>query len=156
MVLRRTLTLSVLMLASQVGACGNDKSSTETPDGTPGADVFAFANGCVSIGVEEGARFIAPAASGSSFEASATELETASRFRMRAADLGTYLLFDEDEQYLVSDGSRLQRVPVLESDTNKVGDVIEIDDESIVDINALSGSRPWRHNIQYREIRRSA
>ncbi len=117
------------MLASLVGACGNDKSSTEMPDGTPGADVFAFANGCVSIGVEEGARFIAPAASGSSFEASATELEAASRFRMRAADLGTYLLFDEDEQYLVSDGSRLQRVSVLESDTNKVGDVIEIDDD---------------------------
>jgi hypothetical protein len=27
---------------------------------------------------------------------------------------------------------------------------------SIVDINALCGSRPRRHNIQYREIRRSA
>jgi len=26
----------------------------------------------------------------------------------------------------------------------------------IVDINALSSSRPWRHNIQYREIRRSS
>jgi len=112
------------VLAAMAGGCSN--SSTESSNRSPGVDIYAFADSCVSIGVSGGARFIA--ASGDGFEASAAELEQASRFRMRATDLGTYLLFDESEQYLVSDGSRLQRSSELESDTTKIGDVIEIDD----------------------------
>lgn len=73
---------------------------------------------------------------------------------MRAADLGVYLLFDEDEQYLVSDGSRLRRSPSLESDTNVVGEVIEIDDDfqsegewELVSSNDQS-SRLWLRHLK--------
>ncbi len=118
----------MLALVGLASACTSDSSSTSRG---PAADVFAFASGCYSIGFSGGARFIAPAESGDAFEASASALEQAARFRMRAADLGTYLLFDENEQYLVSDGSSLQRTSVLESDTAQIGGVIEINDDFV-------------------------
>ncbi len=112
------------MLTVLVGAC-----DSESANDSPPVDVFAFANDCVSIGTSGGTRFIVPSESGDVFEASASTPDGASRFRLQAADLGVYLLFDEDEQYLVSDGSSLQRSSVLESDTTKIGDLIEVDDD---------------------------
>jgi len=118
-------TLALCILAALLGGCSSSSGGSELP-----TKVSTLANKCVSIATSAGARFISPTESGDAFEASASAgLEEASRFHMRAADLGTYLLFDRDEQYLVSDGSLLQRASALESDTAKVGDVIEIDDE---------------------------
>ncbi len=122
---RQPLVL-LLLTALTHGGCSSD--SSDPPSGVE-VDVFAFANRCVSIGRSGGTRFIAVSESGDAFDASASALEQAARFRMRPADLGTYLLFDEDEQYLVSDGSGLQRASVLESDTQKIGDFVEIDDD---------------------------
>ena len=126
MLSRRSSFFACCLLATLLGACS---SGSENEPTRAAVDVYAFANGCVSIGTNGGARFVALSESGDAFEVSGSAtLEEASRFRMRAADLGVYLLFDEDEQYLVSDGSALQRSSVLESDTNMVGEVVVIDD----------------------------
>lgn len=119
--------LVVGLLVSVFAGCSSN--SNDSGNMSPPVDVFAFANSCVSISTTGNSVLIVQSPSGDEFQASAASAEEASRFRMRAADLGTYLLFDEEEQYLVSDGSGLQRTSVLESDTNKVGDVIEIDDD---------------------------
>ncbi|MFW2388206.1 MAG: hypothetical protein ACN4G0_07715 [Polyangiales bacterium] len=121
----RFLALALCFLAVLLGGCSSSSGGSELP-----TKVSTLANQCVSSAASDGTRFITRTQSGDAFEASASAgLEQASRFHLRAADLGTYLLFDRDEQYLVSDGSLLQRASALESDTVKVGDVIEIDDE---------------------------
>jgi len=125
----RRFRVGVVVCGALVALSGGCSSDTSTENETSNVDVFAFADGCVSIGTANGERFIAVSESRDGYESSATEQSEASRFRMRAADLGTYLLFDEDEQYLVSDGAALLRASVLESDTNVVGGVIEIDDD---------------------------
>ncbi|MGB5813558.1 MAG: hypothetical protein WBG86_23680, partial [Polyangiales bacterium] len=126
MTFSRILPLVLTLLAVVVSACSN---GSDPDPGSPSVDVFAFASGCVSIATSSGAQFVALSESGDAFTATAESADMASRFRMRAADLGVYLLLDEEEQYLVSDGATLQRASVLESDTQSIGGVVEIDDE---------------------------
>ncbi|MDX1735513.1 MAG: hypothetical protein R3228_14155, partial [Halioglobus sp.] len=119
---------ALCLAAALLSACLND-SSDEFPAQPRAVDVFAYAGSCVALGAGGGERFLA--ASGDGFSASQGSPEQAARFRMQAADLGTYLLLDTDNHYLVSDGSALLRRAQLQSDTAVVDGVIEIDDNFV-------------------------
>tara|TARA_R110002049_G_scaffold44030_7_gene129136 strand:- start:441 stop:2591 length:2151 start_codon:yes stop_codon:yes gene_type:complete len=63
------------------------------------------------------------------FVTATSGVASAARFRLRAADLGTYLLLDEEGQYLTSDGQGLLRQSSLASDTQVLDGAIVYDDD---------------------------
>ncbi len=125
------LTFALLFAACFLCACGDDAPSQFEDTFPPAAagTIYSYATGCFSIGVVGTSQYLAASDSGDEFQISASSLESAARFRMRPADLGTYLLLDESEQYLVSeDGDRLHRRSELLSDTTVIGDEVSVDD----------------------------
>ncbi|MFT4519406.1 MAG: hypothetical protein ACI9JM_001802 [Halioglobus sp.] len=119
---------------------GNDTSSTEPMNTPPNeATVFEAANTCVAISPNGGDSFLAQAGAAGTqavaltlngsygpIAASATE---ASHFLLRPSDLGQYLLFDEDENYVTSDGAILASQSSLASDTTVVDGSVVIEDQ---------------------------
>ncbi len=61
-------------------------------------------------------RWLAPASDGAAFAFCATTVEAGARFFMKASDLGTYLFYDDDGQYLVAEDNQLARQSELSSD----------------------------------------
>lgn len=121
------LMLSCLAIA--LGGCGDNNNDGKMAAPVP-ADmdsVYAVANGCFAIRLGAGGDLIA-AASDHAYEVRALEPDAASHFLLRPADLGTYLLFDEDERYLTSDGEHLLRQASLRSDTGLVDGEVVIED----------------------------
>ena len=105
-----------------VPTTGAEDGETDGTDGTTGEppvlDVYSFANGCFSL--RSGDRYLASAdAKGFAF---AADKAGAARFFMKAADLGTYLFYDQDRGYLVADAGPLLRQTVLESDVTLIDD----------------------------------
>ncbi len=150
------LTFPLLVAASFLCACGDDSPSglgDTFPPATAGT-IYSYATGCFSIGVVGTSQYLAASDSGDEFEISASSLDSAARFRMRPADLGTYLLFDQSEQYLVSeDGDRLHRRSELLSDTTVIGGDVSVDDsfesEGEWELEA-SGDDPDRFRLRHR------
>jgi microsomal dipeptidase-like Zn-dependent dipeptidase len=99
---------------------GESESESETGD-PPELDTFGFVNGCYSV--RSGDSWLAATASGQNFEFNADQ-GAASRFFMRASDLGTYLFYDEDGGYLVAEagGGPLLRQTTLQSDVMLIDD----------------------------------
>lgn len=98
-------------------------SSTPLPPSTR-SDTFALANRCVAVGASAPNRdrgaLLTSTQSGAAFEFTSDELGKASRIFLRATDLGTYVLRDEQGRYVLGtpDGS-LARVETLESDVTR-------------------------------------
>jgi microsomal dipeptidase-like Zn-dependent dipeptidase len=127
---RRIALLSLLVVF--LGACSEGNNDVSEIAFLPADEntVFSVANGCYAIGMEGGERFIATSAESNSavLAAGGSADMLPARFFFRASDLGQYLLYDQDEGYLVSDGSSLQRQTSLESDTNLVDGEVVIED----------------------------
>ena len=126
-----------LMLAAAailVSACHD--SSNRSPPAQPVTEtvpavedsVFTAANLCVAIELGGDGNFIRVNEAGSAYEVAAIPPEDATRFLLRPADLGVYLLYDENEQYMTSDGETLTRQSSLAFDTTVVDDVVYIED----------------------------
>lgn len=102
---------------------GPGESDTEGETGEPPElDTFGFANGCYSV--RSGDTWLTANTGGTAFEFR-SEQAAASRFYMKASDLGTYLLYDENGGYLVAESGPLLRQTSLQSD------VLLIDDDYI-------------------------
>lgn len=99
-----------------------DETATDT-DGGPPVDIHGFADACVSI--HQGDDWLVPSAAGDSFAFVSGEAEQAGRFYMKASDLGTYLLYDQDGGYVVAEDGPLLRQTTL------VSDVLLVDDEYV-------------------------
>ncbi|MCB1843532.1 MAG: hypothetical protein KDI09_11260 [Halioglobus sp.] len=96
--------------------------------------VFAVANGCYLISPDDGKAFLeAPVVSGTvtGSEVLPASLNTnaaeADRIRMRPSDLGKYLLYTQDGNYLFAVGQSLAAKPQLTSDTRLVGAEVVIE-----------------------------
>ncbi len=111
------LSLVVAALALLIGCSDDDGGSASSPS------IYSFANGCFSVADASSSQFLARRASG--FELAAT----ATPFFMKPSGLGRYLLFDDAEGYLVSDGQSLLRETELLSDIKLVDDSFESDAE---------------------------
>ncbi|MFT7580546.1 MAG: microsomal dipeptidase-like Zn-dependent dipeptidase [Myxococcota bacterium] len=109
------LTLAVTcvlgMLASGCSSDSGETSDTETdtsdtgPTG-PTADIYSPAGGCFTIEASDGTGVrlaLATTAGADSFAFVDAAASTTSSFRLRAADLGTYLLYDADRTYVSAD-----------------------------------------------------
>jgi microsomal dipeptidase-like Zn-dependent dipeptidase len=103
---------------SETGATESSDSGTET--GEPEElDVHGFANGCYAV--RTGDTWLTATGSGDAFEF-ATNQSAAARFFMKASDLGTYLLYDQDGGYLVAEDGPLLRQLSLQSDVLLIDD----------------------------------
>lgn len=125
-------TITILDARQCVARCSEALCSIP-PDAE---SVFAAANRCVAIS-PDGAQFLAaqaavPPSFQETYGPSAANAAAASKFLLRPSDLGNYLLFDEEGQYVASDGETLLRQTALASDTRRVGSdvVIEPDKQS--------------------------
>ena len=99
---------------------GTGETATDTGEtGEPALDVYGFANGCYSL--RSGDTYLAASADATTFSFGADQAG-ASRFTMKASDLGTYLFYDQDGGYLVADSGPLVRQTVLESDVTLIED----------------------------------
>lgn len=101
------------------GGTTGDTSATGAPTTgePPELDVYGFAGGCYSL--RSGDVYLA--ASGDKFAFSADKAGAA-RFTMQPADLGTYLFYDQDGGYLVSNDGPLIRQTKLDSDVTLIDD----------------------------------
>jgi hypothetical protein len=87
--------------------------------------IFEVANSCVAISPDGGQRFFA------SIEGTVAAVQSiydASQFRLQPSDLGKYLLYDADEQYLTSDGQQLLSQSSLAFDMRSVNDKVVVED----------------------------
>ena len=119
------------------------------PDGgadSTGPDLYSFANGCFALGDAEG-RWLKQTAAGDGFELVSGEATAAARFFMKASDLATFLLFDQDRHYLLSEQGALLRQPTLLSDISKLDDAYVSGAEWELQ---LAGDKPETGSQRYR------
>ena len=119
---RRTASL-VFSIATLALSC---ESPVERPPPPSNGGVHSFANGCYAIDAtapgSDDTRWMTRSDDGLAFAFTARELESASRFFLKPADLGTYLFYDEEGRYLVSEEGALVREETLASDILLVDD----------------------------------
>ncbi len=112
-------------------------------------DVEGWSNQCVSLRAE--GKWLVGADGTYSWNQGA-EAEAA-RFRLQAADLGTYLLYDSDAHYLVAETDAVTRAASLESDMTRIEDGV-IDDayvsggEWVLEPSWKGGPRYQLHNLR--------
>ncbi len=122
-----------LALAALLAACGD--GSDRPPGAVSGAvsppaagqTIYSVAHGCFAVATA-GQNYLVAEQDGQTFQWQAGAQDRASRFRLQPADLGIYLLYDEQGRYLTSDGSALLRAETLAADTYRDGESIIIED----------------------------
>ncbi len=112
----RTASLLSLLMAT---SCG-EVSVESLPPATTGT-VHELAHGCFAVHATKpngsGGRLLQRTAEGDGFELRGTVLAEASAFRLQPADLGSYVFYDRDAHYLVSDDDEtLARLEMLISE----------------------------------------
>lgn len=97
----------VTALAVASAACGRDMLHVERPPAPPFEDIHSFAHGCFTMDAAEpgstNTRWLTQDIDGAGFAFVATDPAEAALLRVQAADLGTYLLYDQDGQFVVFD-----------------------------------------------------
>lgn len=137
---------SLLSLAG----CGTDDRSQMVDDEggepAPTPDLHQYAGGCFSV--QSGGVWLTQEADATEFGFSAATEEDAARFYLKASDLGTYLFYDRDGGYVVSDDGPLLRRTTLQSD------VLLVDDDYISGAEwEFEGSGVETEPLQFRSRR---
>ena len=150
----RELGLSVVPMALLLSACPSDDpppaagssgttASTDTPSDSsssgeaadetgdaPELDVHGFANGCYSL--RAGDTWLAANGAGDAYDFGAADAGGSARLFMKASELGTYLFYDQDGGYVVSEDGPLIRQTTLDSDVTTIDPkTLFIDDDFI-------------------------
>ncbi len=110
----------------------------ETTGEPPELDTYGFANGCFSL--RSGAVYLAADGDATAFSFGADKAGAA-RFVMRAADLGTYVLYDQDGGYLVAEDGPLVRQTKLDSDVTLIDDSYVSGAEWTLETSVVDGSQ---------------
>lgn len=109
---------SFLALFAIAFGCGSSEEYVERPPPPAHDGVHGFASGCYTIDAADfgstNTRWLR-ADGDATFSFSATSQEDASRFVLRAADLGTYLFYDAERRFVVGRDTSLAREAVLDS-----------------------------------------
>ena len=136
---------SLFCIALMTAACSDSSDNgsgvnTVSIAALPGESVYEAANTCVAISPDEGEQFIGAAFSrpdgdtaGAGWESDLTgigvvDLSDARRFLLRPSDLGKYLVYDQEGNYLISNGDALLLATKLASDTRVVDGEVVIED----------------------------
>jgi len=128
------------------------ESPVERPPPPANGGIHAFANGCYAIDAtapgSDDTRWMTRSADGLAFAFTARELESASRFFLKPADLGTYLFYDEEGRYLVAEEGALLREETLASDILLVDDSYVSPAEWELEVSAHDAERfQLRHRV---------
>ena len=128
-----THRIALIALALLVTGCdgnSNNNSPDQQIDPVPAdqATVYAAANGCYAIEASDSGLFVSFVDSEAGYQLRDIDPADASQFLLRPADLGVYLLFDENQQYLTSDGTTLTRQAALAADTRLINGEVVIQD----------------------------
>jgi len=122
----------VATLAWAAACGGSDRVVVERPPAPEGLDVYNVVHGCFSVDAtrpgSSNTRWLVAddsPAGAAVYSFSGLEDAVGARFRLRASDLATYLLYDADGNYLTFQDGALARVSRLQSD-------IELLDDSFV------------------------
>lgn len=109
--------------SSDIGGDTESGLATDSLDDTTleESDLYGLANGCFAIGDDQG-NWLARNAAGDGFAFAGGDLFEAEPLFMKASDLGTYLLFDQEGGYVVSEDGPLVRQTTLLSDVSTVDD----------------------------------
>lgn len=114
----------------------------ERPPPPANDGIYGFAGGCYTMDATppggDNTRWIAATEGGVGYAFYAVNDDAAARFTMQAADLGTYLFYDEDGGYLV-DG--LGRSEQLESDLTRLDDAFVSPAEWELEVSAHDPAR---------------
>ncbi|MBA2664511.1 MAG: hypothetical protein H0U74_19645 [Bradymonadaceae bacterium] len=109
--------------ASQTADTTDATPDEPLPQRDPGPaheGIYSFVNGCYRMDAAAptsiSAAYLVSAEGGSAFAFTGSDEATASRFFMKASDLGTYLFYDEDEQFFVVEDETFLRKAELLSD----------------------------------------
>ena len=115
-VLRRR---SILLLALFPAGCGGEPARLDPPEN---GGIYSHANGCFAVEGFDGDQeptHLAATADKNGFAFSEPNGDAASRFFLRASDLGTYLFYDQDRRHLTATAAggkwQLSRVETLDS-----------------------------------------
>lgn len=122
------ICLACFLAGCSDGDDNNGSGKIVEPKPADEGSVFAVANGCFAIGMGDGGNYLALSSTHDGYQSRSVDPGEASHFLLRPADLGIYLLFDEQQHYLSSDGEALTRQAALTSDTGRVGDEVVIRD----------------------------
>jgi len=123
--MRQWICMLVVLIAAtpHLIACSGDDDSADS-----GASVYEFANGCFTMRTEESdTRFLTRSPGGFAFTATSTA--GATPFFLKPSGLASYLLFDADRGYAISDGVGLLRATDLDSDIELLDDSFESEAE---------------------------
>lgn len=116
--------VAAVAVVSLFSAC--ESSEVERPAPPDNDGVYSFANGCYAMDAtapdSNDTRWLAKTRTGRGFAFTAIDVDGGARFFLKASDLGTYLFYDEEGRYLVSDGGPLERREKLDSDITLIDD----------------------------------
>lgn len=135
-----SIRLVALLCAVLLSACSDSDDSE--------ANVYAVANQCHSVFDRDAALALQQAATSTSYVFAPVTSEQSTRFFFKPSGLGTYLLYDEQRGYLVSDGNGLQRATRLDSDVSLVDDDYESEAEWVLQ---TSEQDPAHYRLQHRK-----
>jgi microsomal dipeptidase-like Zn-dependent dipeptidase len=139
------------LVSALAAACEPGELVVPRPSPPEHGDVYSFANGCFAIDAtppgSTNTRWLTTSAEGDGYELTATSLEAASRFTLRATDLGSYLLYDAERRYVVAADGVLARESELLSDILLIDDTYESPAEWVL---APSERDPDRFVLQNR------
>jgi microsomal dipeptidase-like Zn-dependent dipeptidase len=124
-----------LSLLALLVSCGGEAPS---PGPSTAVDFESQANGCFLV--RSGDLWLTAGGTGDRYAFGGTEVGAA-RFTLRASDLGTYLLYDENAGYLVSDDGPLLRQTSLVSDATLMDDTYISGAEWVLETSEVDGSR---------------
>lgn len=82
-------------------ACARDKKAGDTGPWID-ADIYSPAGGCYAIGLSNGSGSLVKSSNVDSYGFTAKSESEADAFRLRASDLGDYLLYDGEKHYLIA------------------------------------------------------
>ncbi|MCA9710940.1 MAG: membrane dipeptidase, partial [Myxococcales bacterium] len=125
------------------GSTGSTGSTSEVVDDTgeppPPLDVDGLAGGCYSVRAD--GQWLAATPAGDAWQFVPGGPEAAARFFLKASDLGTFLFYDQDGGYLVSDDGPLLRQTSLLSDTLLVDDTYVSGAEWLPEVSPVDSAR---------------
>ena len=121
-----SLASIVALLGLSALGCGDDAFFVARPPAPAFDSVYSFANGCFVVDAtdagSDNTRYLVTTAVGDGYEFAGMDQETATRFTLRASDLGDYLLYDTDRKFLISEMSELGRTATLHSGVELLDD----------------------------------
>ncbi|MCE9571802.1 MAG: hypothetical protein K8W52_01470 [Deltaproteobacteria bacterium] len=132
-----------LVAALFVAACGEEV--VERPPAPANEGIYGFANGCYTMDAtppgSSNTRWLAVANGGKGYAFAATSAEAGAKFFLKPSDLGTYLFFDQDRHYLMSEDGGLARPDKLDSDIELLDDSFVSPAEWDLEVSAADATR---------------